>query len=409
MEPNAAIYVRRVSMARSPLFQPLTIKAMTLPNRFVMPAMQRGWSENGHVNDRIVGYYRERAEGGTGLIITEGAGVDHPSMYRHWGEIHMTRSTRDGWARCVDAVKGAGGHILIQLAHPGPFRKEGQGSDVPPLSASGIFDGRPNGEAATSAQLSELEEAFVRAAVTADEIGADGVELHMCHGHLLHSFLCEKSNRRDDDYGGPPIENRARFPARVVAAIRSAIAAERVISCRYSQWTEWDYHAQAAKTPDELRTLLRALRAAGADLFHISARYFTNPEWPESEHPELPAAGWAKLLTDAPVITVGSVGLDRDVFQTIYGDASPASCLDAHLRELDARLRRGEFDLVAVGRSLVSDPELVNKVGGDLIDQVRTHRREHLAEIQANLEQGHHHDAMADAVRREARSGDLVG
>src|ERR1700752_5226629 len=94
----------------SPLFQPLTINDLTLPNRFVMPGMQRSWGIEGQVSDKTINYYRERAEGGRGLIITEALGVDPPAASLEVGELHLNAATRDGWERCVDVIKRAGGN-----------------------------------------------------------------------------------------------------------------------------------------------------------------------------------------------------------------------------------------------------------------------------------------------------------
>src|SRR5581483_2139149 len=104
------------------------------------------------------------------------------------------------------------------------------------------------------------------------------------------------------------------FPTEVVAAIRAACGPDFIISLRFSQWKEANYDAQVVRNPEELRLMLDAFRAAGADLFHASMRRFWLPEW---EGSDLSLAGWTKSLTDAPVITVGSVGLDVDVMDNL--------------------------------------------------------------------------------------------
>ena len=365
----------------SPLFAPLTVNGLTLPNRFVMPAMQRGWGVDGQVSDKTIEYYCERVRGGTGLIITEGVILDHPAADLGFGELQLTPQTRDGWERCVQEVKGAGGNFFMQLWHPGAVRMEGQGADpdVLPISPSATFAGKPRGRAMTEQDLDDVAGAWVTAATIAREIGFDGVELHMAHGYLLHQFLWNEMNRREDGLGGEEMADRARFPARVLREVRAAVGPDFVISCRISQWAEWDYEAKIARTPDELGQLIRTLDAEGADLFHMSSRYFHNAEFPE--HGPRGLAGWVKTLTERPVVTVGSVGLNIDLMQSLYSDKEVVQTLDTSLRDLLPQFERGEFDLVAIGRSIIGDPEFVNKLRGGRRNEIRAFSRADLSDI----------------------------
>lgn len=346
----------------SPLFEPFTIHNVTLRNRFVMPGMQRQWCEEGRPLPRLGQYYRRRVEGGVGLVITESCAVDHPSSTQTPMFARINDATLDAWAACIAAVKSAGGHIFIQLWHEGAVRKEG--GDGPysryrTLSPSGlVYAGKPNGIAATSEDLSAILDAFVRGALAAQQIGAHGVEVHACHGYLLDQFLWAETNRRTDGYGGDDIRARVRFPAEIVAAIRKAVGPEFVISFRFSQWKEVNYDARIAPTPEDLAVMLAELRAAGVDIFHASARRFWIPEWPGSD---LGIAGWTKSLTDAPVIAVGSVGLDTDVMENFFGKEAQATG-EPGFRELLRRFNNREFDLVSVGRGQIGDPDWVNKI-----------------------------------------------
>jgi 2,4-dienoyl-CoA reductase-like NADH-dependent reductase (Old Yellow Enzyme family) len=103
----------------SPLFTPFAIKGVTLPNRFVMPGMQRQWCDNGAPQPRLAEYYRQRVEGGVGLIITESCAVDHPSSTQTPMFCRINRSTMSAWGRCFDGVNRAGGRMLLQLWHEG--------------------------------------------------------------------------------------------------------------------------------------------------------------------------------------------------------------------------------------------------------------------------------------------------
>jgi len=292
----------------SPFFRPIQIRGLRLNNRFVMPGMQRGWCEDGYPPPRLAEYYAERARGGVQLILSESTAVDHPSATRTWKYGRLTGKTVDGWARCAEAVHVAGGHFFMQLFHEGALRAEA-GDDPwsahPTLSPSGLMSAAaPSGRAATAVDLEEIRDSFVRSARLAKQSGADGLEIHACHGYLLDQFLWGEINIRDDGYGGPKIENRVRFPADIVSAIRAEVGPAFVLSFRFSQWKLTNYEARVVHNPAELETMLRILREAGADMFHASVRRFWIPEWPNSD---LGLAGWTKRLGGLPVVAVHEV------------------------------------------------------------------------------------------------------
>ena len=356
----------------TPLLQPLQVGQLQLKNRFVMPGMQRAWCVDGAPDQRLREYYRRRALGGTALVVCEACAVDHPSAASNPMFARLDANTRDAWRACVDEVHEAGGRIFIQLWHQGSVDTGKAGPDFTALSPSGLEKaGKSFGRPATAAELSELIGAFARCAVIAREIGADGVEVHACHGYLLDQFLWPETNQRTDKYGGPGIADRAAFPAEVVAAVRAAVGPDYPISIRISQWKEADYEAKVVTSPAELGQLVSILRSAGTDLFHVSTRRFWTPEWPGSD---LGLAGWAKSFTDAPVIAVGSVGLDIDVMATLTGDeARPTG--PGRITDLVRRFERGDFDLISVGRSLIGDPDWVAKMSDGRGAEIRPFRR----------------------------------
>jgi 2,4-dienoyl-CoA reductase-like NADH-dependent reductase (Old Yellow Enzyme family) len=343
------------------LLTPFGFGAATLPNRIVMAPMTRMFSPGGVPGEDVAEYYRRRAAGGVGLIITEGAYIPHPAagpsrrVPRLWGDQALA-----GWQRAVDAVHAEGGAIIPQLWHLGIARGANPkfNPDVVSLGPSGIgLDGAPAGRAATAEDLDELVDAYVTAAVNAKAVGFDGIELHGAHGYLLDQFLWARTNQRDDEYGGS-LAKRAAFPARVVRAVRSAVGPEFPVVFRFSQWKSGAYDAKLAETSAELGELLGILGDAGVSVLHPSARRFWDPAFP-AEDPELSLAGWARRLTGLPTITVGSVGLDK-VFTASDGagvEASAAVSIEPLLRRFEA----GEFDLVAVGRALISDAHWVRK------------------------------------------------
>ncbi|KUN54906.1 1,2-oxophytodienoate reductase [Streptomyces canus] len=350
----------QTSRAAQILVRPLTVNGLTVPNRIVMASMTREFSPGGIPGENVASYYSRRAGAGVGLIVTEGAYVGHDSaggrdsVPRFHGEEQLA-----GWAKVAEAVHAAGGKIVPQLWHMGMVREAGQPpyADAPPVGPSGLrLDGTAGGgKEMTQQDLDDVIDAFVEAAVAAERIGFDGVELHGAHGQLLDQFLWAGTNRRTDAYGGDPVA-RTKFATEIVAAIREAVSASFPITFRYSQWKLGAYDARLAETPEELESILTPLAAAGADAFHASTRRYWLPEFDGSD---LNLAGWTKKLTGKPTVTVGSVGLDGDFMRGIEkGEGAPLKSID----DLLDRLENEEFDLVAVGRALLQDPEWAAKV-----------------------------------------------
>jgi 2,4-dienoyl-CoA reductase-like NADH-dependent reductase (Old Yellow Enzyme family) len=365
----------RASTDLAPLFQPLAIGALALPNRFVMSPMTRQHSPDGVPGENVAGYYRRRAEAGVGLIVTEGIGVDQPAAIGagSMGEDNIPLLHGDaalaGWRRVTDEVHAAGGLIIPQLWHMGVIRMAGTGPfpDVPSLRPSGIWGPRDKAMmppayleamAEPTAPMSEEDIAdaiagFARSAANAEAAGFDGIAIHGAHGYLLDSFLWAATNQRQDRWGGD-IAGRTRLAAEVVRAIREAIGPELPIFYRWSQWKLHDYDAASANSPEDMEAQLAPLADAGVDCFDISTRVFSKPGFAGSG---LTLAGWAKKLTGKTVIAVGGVGLSKDL-QTSFGGGTVA--VD-NLGEVAARVEAGEFDLIAVGRSLLVDPRWVEK------------------------------------------------
>jgi 2,4-dienoyl-CoA reductase-like NADH-dependent reductase (Old Yellow Enzyme family) len=189
--------------------------------------------------------------------------------------------------------------------------------------------------------------------------------------------------------------SRVRFPAEVVSAVRERVGRGPLMSFRFSQWKVVDYDAVMVSTPEELEMMLAALRHAGVDVFHASTRWFHRPAWPDRDA-ELGLSGWVKRLGGLPVIAVGGVGADTDVSDVAgrWTDAGAAAQRSA--RELASRLRRGDFDLVAVGRANIGDPDWTRKLKEGRFDEIRPFVRSDVAE----LEDGWDTDIVVQALQR---------
>ena len=360
------------------LFEPVEIAGMSLPNRIVMAPMTRSFSPGGVPGPDVAAYYRRRAEQDVGLIITEGTVVDRPSASNDPGVPHFHgEAALAGWARVLESVHAAGGRIWPQLWHVGALRS-GSTDWRPPQpfeSPSGVSrPGREIGVAMTEADIEATIAAFARAAADARRLGFDGVELHGAHGYLIDQFFWEGSNQRSDRFGGASLAARTRFACETIRAVRAATGPGFPISIRLSQWKQQHFPARLAQTPDEMASWLEPLVDAGVDVLHCSTRRFWEPEF---EGSDLNFAGWAKKLTGLPTITVGSVGLTGEFVASFGGEKSEPASLDELLR----RLGREEFDLVAVGRALIANPDWARKVREGRFGELDAYDRGVLAEL----------------------------
>ncbi|MFL9873639.1 NADH:flavin oxidoreductase [Paraburkholderia megapolitana] len=345
------------------LFRPFQLKTLNLKNRIVMAPMTRSFSPEGVPGANVADYYRRRASGEVGLIISEGTVIDRPSS-RNDPAIPFFHGEQAlaGWKNVIDAVHEAGGKMAPQIWHVGavsnPFTE--WRPDAPAESPSGLVaPKKERGKAMTDEDIADTLAAFGRAAAESKRLGFDTVEIHGAHGYLLDQFFWDGTNQRSDHFGGSTVRERSRFAIEVVKSVRAAVGPDHPIILRLSQWKQQDFAARLAHTPDEMADWLVPLVEAGADILHCSQRRFWEAEFPQIDGENgLNFAGWAKKLTGAPTISVGSVGLSVDFIGTFGGESSPPASLDNLLE----RMARDEFDLIAIGRAILSDPEWVAKI-----------------------------------------------
>jgi len=370
--------------ASNSLFQPIKLGPLDLKNRIVMAPMTRTFSPGNKTNELVEAYYARRAEHEVGLIITEGTTVGHKAAngyarvpFMH-GDVALAQ-----WKKVVDAVHAKGGKIAPQLWHVGSVRKEGIEPDksVPGYSPSGLFKpGKENGVAMSQTDIDEVVEAFAQAAADAERIGFDAIEVHGAHGYLVDQFLWEGTNVRTDAYGGDAVA-RTKFAVEIVKAIRARVAPDFPVIFRFSQWKQQDYNARLATTPEELKAILMPLVDAGVDIFHCSTRRFWEKEF---EGSDMNLAGWTKQLTGKPVITVGSVGLNTSFIDEDGGNmgmSEQAGAETGSITQLSERVANDEFELVAVGRALLQDPEWVVKVKNNQLDELQDYEKASLMQL----------------------------
>jgi len=363
------------------LFAPFTSPKLNLPNRIVMAPMTRNMAPGGVPGQKQVDYYRRRAANGVGLILSEGTVVDRPASRNQAGIPHFYgEAALAGWQDVIEAVHDAAGKMGPQIWHVGGAPSPSKDPDEGPIDTpSGLFGpGVKRGEAMSDADIADTISAFGRAAADAKRLGFDTFEIHGAHGYLIDEFFWPGTNLRTDRYGGATIGERSRFAAEVVAAARAAVGPDFPILLRLSQWKQQDFSARLATTPAELEQWLEPLVDAGVDILHLSQRRFWDPEFPEIDgEAGLNFAGWAKKITGLPTISVGSVGLTGDFFGAFAGQTSASAGLEPLLERMD----KGEFDLIAVGRALLGDPEWVTKVRDGRLGELHDFSPAALAEL----------------------------
>ena len=355
-------------MSRLPhLLSPGRIGAMTMRNRIVVTAMGASLAEpDGHCGERIVAYHEEQAKGGAGLIVTGVAGVAWPIGGNQVNQIAISDDKfLPGLRRLTEAAHRHGAKIAPQLHHGGMVAMEDalagrpMWCPSPPDPPSGDFTAAflleeiaaaPFGrirdvrlKIMTEADIAELVGQFAAAADRARRAGFDGVEIHGGHGYILSAFLSPKSNKRTDAYGGS-LENRARLLLEVIGAVRAAVGTDFPVWCKLDSR---EVGKPGGITVEDAIAAARLAEAAGVDAITVSAYHDTGKgknhsasNIPHEPGANLPAAAVIKAALRVPVIASGRV-------EPELGDRTIAA---------------GGADFIAMGRKLLADPHLPNKL-----------------------------------------------
>ena len=261
------------------LFEPLTLRGLTLKNRIAVSPMCEYSALDGLPGDWHFVHLGSRAVGGAGLVLTEAAAVSPegritPQCTGIWND-----EQEAAWLRITTFVKAQGAAVGVQLAHAGrkgsTYRPWGDGRDTVPAADGGWTAVAPSAlafgryaapVALDQAGIDQVIADFAAATVRAERAGFDVVEIHGAHGYLLHSFCSPLSNTRTDAYGGS-FENRIRLTLQVVDAVRAAWPAERPLLYRVSA-SDW---VEGGWTTEETVALAEVLRERGVDLVDASS------------------------------------------------------------------------------------------------------------------------------------------
>jgi 2,4-dienoyl-CoA reductase-like NADH-dependent reductase (Old Yellow Enzyme family) len=343
-------------------FSPFEYKSLKLRNRVAMSPMTRYFSPDGMATNEVAAYYARRAEGGAGLIISEGLFPDREVARNQQNIPWLHGDRRDPWKKVVSDVQAGGAKIASQIWHVGGARDYNFPEDTlgdKLESPSGLYgSGLAGGREMTEEDIADAVASFARSARDAKALGFDAVEFHGAHGYIFDQFFWNVTNRRGDRYGGDTIRERTNFATETIRATRKAVGDDFVIFFRLSQWKVSMYDARIAHDPGELEEWVGPLAEAGVDIFDCSQRRFWEPEF---EGTDLNLAGWVKKITNQPTMTVGSIGLATDLMKDMETGAVSAPT-PSTIRNVAERLAKGEFDLVAVGRAMLADAQWCNKV-----------------------------------------------
>lgn len=300
----------------SALFQPLPVGRLTLPNRWAVAPMTRvSATADGLATPQMAGYYTSFAQGGFGLVITEGTYTDKAYSQGYLFQPGLADSAqRDAWRPVVDGVHAHGSRIVAQLMHAGalsqgnahraatkaPSSVQPVGRQMPFYRGQGPYR-RP--EAMTHDDIAQAIEGFASAALRAKEAGFDGVELHGANGYLLDQFMNAHTNLRDDRYGGDQ-QHRLTLMAEVVEAVRRAVGRDFVVGVRISQGKVND---KAYKWPGgtaDAQIIFGMLARLPIDYVHSTEFEAWQPAFAESDSS---LAALARELVSVPVLANGSL------------------------------------------------------------------------------------------------------
>ncbi|QEU97823.1 NADH:flavin oxidoreductase/NADH oxidase [Streptomyces kanamyceticus] len=349
----------------SALFEPYTLRSLTIPNRVWMPPMCQYSAlpegpEAGAPRDWHLAHYGARATGGTGLIIVEATAVSPEGRISPY-DLGIWNDTQvEAFRRITDLLKSQGTVAGVQIAHAGrkasterpwkggaPIGPEAHGWETLAPSPVAFDERHPVPTELTVARIREIVAQFADAARRSLAAGFEVAEIHGAHGYLIGEFLSPHSNRRTDDYGGS-YENRTRFALEVVDAVRAVWPEDKPLFFRVSA-TDW--LTEGGWTPDDTVRFATDLKEHGVDLLDVSTGgNAAGVRIPVGPGYQVPFAARVKAETELPVAAVGLI---------------------TEVEQAEKILANGEADAVLLGRELLRDPSWARRAARELGAEVR--------------------------------------
>lgn len=336
------------------LFGPVSIGGVDLTNRIALAPMTRvSATAEGVPTDRIGAYYRVFADGGFGLLITEGLYIDDQTSQGYFFQPGIANSAQvAAWKRVVEGVHAAGAKFFAQLMHAGsqsqgnpyttttwgPSAVRPKGEQLAMYRGSGPFQ-QP--EAMTTQQIGQVRAAFVNAARLARDAGFDGVEIHGANGYLLDAFITDYMNTRTDDYGGS-VTNRVRLATEVCDDVVAAVGADIAVGIRISQGKVSDNHHRWAGREDDAAAIFTALADTGIDYIHTTEYRALAPAFADTG---TQLAALAKQYSGLSIIANGHLDDPQDAATIIDSGAADVVALAKPAlanRDWPRRVRTGQ-------------------------------------------------------------------
>lgn len=358
-------------------FDPLTIGPLTLRNRFIKSGANEAMSLQGRPTKALVQHHRTLAEGGIGMTTVAYMAVA-PEGRTLANQIWMNPEYLPDLQALTRAVHDSGAAISAQITHGGSFvtglKVKGRLiSASSGFNPAGSLKGNFLQRAMNEGDMTRVIDQFVAAAQLARDAGFDAVELHMGHGYLLNQFLSPLNNKRKDAYGGSA-ENRVRFPARVLAAVKAAVGDTTAVLAKINVA---DGVSKGAKVEDAIVTA-RALEAAGADMLVLSGGRNVESTWfmfgsrmnreevskiLKQQGERLAAFAMKAAASSEPDITFKEMYF-LDYSRKIRAAVNlPLAYLGGVKSLANAEQAMSEgFNAIVLARALLHDPDLVNKL-----------------------------------------------
>jgi NADPH2 dehydrogenase len=323
------------------LFSPISIKAVKIKNRIVLPPMVRfGWSDKkGFISDKHIKHYSQIAKGGAGLIILEALAVAKDGKLSEnqlgiWSDDHI-----EGISKIAEACHRYGSVVTAQIHHAG-LKTPASVSKIALAPSDFKENGRLAAKAMSVEEIRKIQEQFTDAAKRAVKAGLDGIEIHGAHGYLIDQFMSPITNKRDDNYGGD-LAKRSTFARQIIEMIKSSTGSDDFLIGYRMGGNE--------PTLDEGIKIAKILEGAGIDLLHVSSGIEGNTipkPPPDFDYSWIVYCGTEiKKQVKIPVIAVYRIKTPEQGKYLIENDLA---------------------DLVAVGRGHLCDTDWANKARDDL-------------------------------------------
>ncbi|MEJ2222000.1 MAG: FAD-dependent oxidoreductase, partial [Desulfobacterales bacterium] len=332
------------------LFSPIQINGLEIKNRIAYPSLGLLYSKDGKLNDRYLNYFKERADGGAGLVTVGPVGVDFIGS----GAIALSLANDDAipdFKKLTAIIKDGGARAWVQLFHAGAYSHPMYVDGRQPIAPSAVYSrySQTTPREMTLEDIRQVQEDFTRAAERAKEADFDGIEILASAGYLITQFLSPRTNTRSDEYGGS-FENRVRFPRELIERARKRLGPAYPLTIRMAG----NDFVRDSNTDVETPEFAKIYEQAGLDAINVTGG------WHESRVPQLPMhlprAAFAFLaLNIKKAVSVPILASNR------ISDPESAEGI----------IKDGYADMVNLGRVLIADPEWPRKALEGKVDEIR--------------------------------------